>query len=79
MVPIKVTIDRVGSGHCSLTKKEADGLSVSFDDGTVKESFLSWRGFRQLLSMKAGQDPKPMAPALLPSPGPGSTGAPAAK
>lgn len=66
MVPIKVTIHRVGSGHCSLTGKDGDGLSVSFDDGTVKEAFLSWRGFRQLLCMKAGQDGKP-APTASPS------------
>jgi hypothetical protein len=68
MVPIKVTIHRVENGHCSLTGKDGDGLSLSFDDGTVKESFLSWRGFRQLLSMKAGQDGRLVAkpPSVVP-------------
>ena len=66
MIPITVTIHRVGSGRCSLTGKDGDGLSVSFDDGTVKDAFLSWRGFRQLLSMKAGQDSKQVS--SVPSP-----------
>jgi hypothetical protein len=65
MVPLKVTIHRVGSGHCSLTRKDADGLCVSFDDGTVKESFLSWRGFRQLLSMKAGTSKSQVTPTTI--------------
>jgi hypothetical protein len=38
-----------------LTGREGDGLTVSFDDGTVREGFLSWKAFRQLLGMKAGQ------------------------
>jgi hypothetical protein len=59
MSPIKVTIHGTGSGPCSLTGKDGDGLSVSFDDGTVRESFLSWKAFRQLLSMKTAQNGKP--------------------
>ena len=50
----KVTIHSTGTGTCSLTGKEStDGLTVSFEDGTIKESFLSWKAFRQLLAMKA--------------------------
>lgn len=59
---IKLTIHATGSGTCSLTGKESsDGLTVSFEDGTIKESFLSWRGFRQLLSLKAGHNRRPDA------------------
>ena len=47
---VKMTIHSTGTGTCSLTGKEAsDGLTVSFEDGTVRESFLSWRAFQQLL------------------------------
>jgi hypothetical protein len=56
---IKLTIHSTGVGTCSLTDKEGDGLTVTFDDGTVKEAFLSWKAFRQLLAMKAGQQKKP--------------------
>lgn len=52
---IKVTIHSTGTGVCSLTGKEGDGMTVTFDDGTLKEAFLSWKAFRQLLGMKAGQ------------------------
>jgi hypothetical protein len=60
---LKITIHSTGSGVCSLTgKNEADGLNVTFEDGTVQQAFLSWKGFRQLLSLKAkrtpGADPK---------------------
>jgi hypothetical protein len=59
---IKLTIHSTGSGTCLLTGKEsADGLVVTFDDQTVKESFLSWRAFRQLLGLKAGRNGKPEA------------------
>jgi hypothetical protein len=55
MSATKITIHSTGAGVCSLTQKEGDGLTVSFDDGTVKESFLSWKAFRQLLGMKVTQ------------------------
>ena len=51
----KVIIHGTGSGTCALTGKDGDGLTVSFDDGTVREAFLSWKGFRQLLGMKSTQ------------------------
>ena len=62
---IKLTIHSTGIGHCSLTDKEGDGLTVTFDDGTVTNAFLSWKAFRQLLGMKAGQkkpEAKPPTP-----------------
>jgi hypothetical protein len=63
MGPIKLTIHSTGMGQCSLTGKDGDGLTVSFEDGTVKESFLSWRGLKQLLGLKAGAA-KPVPPAV---------------
>jgi hypothetical protein len=51
----KLTIHSTGTGECSLTQREGDGLIVTFDDGTVRESFLSWKAFRQLLGMKVTQ------------------------
>src|SRR4051812_14013755 len=62
VVTIKLTIHGTGTGPCALTGKECDGLTVTFDDGTVTNSFLSWKAFRQLLGMKAGQTPKAAAP-----------------
>lgn len=51
----KVTINATGIGSCALTGKETDGLNVTFEDGTIKEAFLSWKAFRQLLNLKTGQ------------------------
>ena len=64
----KLLIHSTGAGMCSLTGKETDGLTVSFEDGTVKEAFLSWRGFKQLLGLKSGQKPdgKPVLAVPVP-------------
>jgi hypothetical protein len=59
---LKITVHSTGTGICALTSKEAEGLTVSFEDGTVSDAFLSWRGFRQLVNLKSGT-PKPKAPA----------------
>lgn len=65
---VKLTIHSVGKGNCSLTGKEdCDGLSLSFEDGTVCEAFLSWRGFRQLLGLTAGQKPAKESRISVPS------------
>jgi hypothetical protein len=56
---IKVSIEGVGNGTCSLTGKEGDGLTCSFEDGTVRGQFRSWKAFRQILVMKAGQGGRP--------------------
>jgi hypothetical protein len=68
MSPTRVTIHGSGAGVCSLTNKDSDGLTVTFEDGTVKEAFLSWRSFRQLLALKSSQAVKPetRTPAALP-------------
>ncbi len=62
MSPIRVIILGVGTGTCSLAGKECDGLTVTFDDGTVKEAFLGWKSFRQLLALKSSQTAKPADP-----------------
>jgi hypothetical protein len=63
---VKLTIHSTGKGNCSLTGKEdCDGLTLSFEDGTVQEAFLSWRGFRQLLGLTAG--PKPAKESRVPA------------
>ena len=59
---IELTIHGTGTGTCSLTGKEGEGMTVSFNDGTVKEAFLSTRAFMELLRMKAGQTKKSSAP-----------------
>lgn len=75
MSAIRMTIHSTGTGNCSLTGKSGPGLSVTFDDGTVKESFLSWKGFQQLLSLKAGKNgdgerrPTAANPAAIPTVG----------
>jgi len=62
----KITIHHTGIGSCALTGKETDGLTVSFEDGTIRESFLSWKAFRQLLNLKTGQaNPTNGKPAAL--------------
>jgi hypothetical protein len=65
---LNVTIHQAGSGLCSLTNKEGDGITVSFEDGTVKNQFLTYRAFRQLLAMKltpAKPEPEPKVPLAL--------------
>ena len=74
---LKVMIHSTGSGTDLLTGKEGkDGLTVTFDDGTVRESFLSWGSFRQLLALKKNQakpemkpEPTPALPMALPATG----------
>ncbi len=53
---IELTIHGTGTGQCSLTGKESEGMTVTFKDGTVNQAFLSTRAFMQLLRMKAGQN-----------------------
>lgn len=61
---IKLTVLGTGTGKCSLTGKEAsDGLTVTFEDGTTKEGFLSWKAFQQLLRMKVKADKPEAKPA----------------
>lgn len=68
MSALKITIHSSGSAICSLSGKEADGLTVTFDDGTVTEQHLSWKSFRQLVAMKTAQNMMKPAPKSEPKP-----------
>lgn len=54
---MKITIYSVGMGTCALTGRETDCLQVSFE--SEPPCSLSWKAFRQIVSMKAGQGQKP--------------------
>ena len=62
---IRVTIEGTGVGVCALTQKEGDGLTVSFEG--EPPHFLSWKSFKQLLSMKASQGKPGRVPAAVPA------------
>ena len=68
---LNVTIHHAGSGQSSLTGKEGEGLAITFDDGTVKNQFLGWKAFRQLLAMKlTPAKPESKMPLALAANGP---------
>ncbi len=63
MSAIKATILGTGVGVCALTQKEGEGLTVAFE--AEPPAFLSWKSFKQLLSMKAAQN-QPKPPTAVP-------------
>ena len=67
--PTRVTIHSTGSGTCALTQRDGEGLTVTFEDGTVSEQFLSRKGFHQLLGMRVARNgkPAPVQPAAVPN------------
>ncbi len=70
MSAFKVTIHQAGSGTCSLSGREGDGLTVTFDDGTVTEQHLSWKSFRQLVALATARNspkPTPKLPSAQPA------------
>jgi len=70
---IELIIHSTGSGQCSLSGKETEGLTVTFKDGTITEGFLSQKAFMQIVKMKmaAAQKAKPIQPpAPVPAPQP---------
>lgn len=71
MAPIKLLVYGSGAGTCSLSGKDTEGLTVTFEDGTVKEAFLSWKSFRQILQLKLGQGAKPESKQTVPVSGNG--------
>jgi hypothetical protein len=58
---IDLTIHGTGIGQCSLSGKEGEGIVVTFKDGTLREGFLSYRAFQQLIKMKFAPAPKPLS------------------
>lgn len=57
LMTAKIEVLSTGTGLCALTQKEGDGLTVTFEDGTVTEQFLSWKGLKQILGMRVGAAP----------------------
>jgi hypothetical protein len=56
---LKIVVHHAGTGTCQLTKKEdVDGFVVTFEDGTVRDAFLSPRALIQLLNMKTPVKPR---------------------
>ena len=55
---VTVKISETGTGVCSLSGREGDGLSVAFENEAPL--FLSWKSFRQLLALRASQGVKPV-------------------
>jgi hypothetical protein len=55
---IDVRFHGTASGMCPIDEKEGEGFVVSFTDGTVTESFLSFRGLQKLIKLKMGQAKK---------------------
>ena len=55
MSAIELVIHGTGTGLCALTGREADGVTLTFEDGSVQSAFLSWKAFRQLAALKFGQ------------------------
>ena len=62
MNPMKMTVSATGIGNCALTGRETEGLSVAFEN--EPPTFLSWKALRQLVTMKAGRQPKPALPPV---------------
>jgi len=61
---IQVSIHSTGSGRCALSgKDESEGLTVAFNG--EEPTFLSFKAFKQLLSMKTAQlKPEPKRPTV---------------
>jgi hypothetical protein len=64
----KVIIHSCGTGLCALSGKEGEGMTVTFEDGTLREGFLSHRAFQQLIKMKVAPQggTKPAVPQAAP-------------
>ena len=56
-IGVQLTIHSIGRGTCSLTNHDSEGITVTFADGTVTESFLSFKSLARLISLKFGPVP----------------------
>lgn len=67
---VTVKISGTGSGMCALSARDSDGLTAAFDSDTPL--FLSWKSFKQLLTLRLAQNGngKPPQPAAAMSPRP---------
>lgn len=53
---LNVTIHDVCDGMCALTGKQGPGVRFTMQDGTIKDQFLSWKAFQQLMAMKVHRE-----------------------
>jgi hypothetical protein len=60
---IEFVVHNIGNGVSALSEKEGDGVTVSFNDGTLNEAFLTTKDLFQLLKLKLAQK-KPQARAV---------------
>ena len=54
---IQLTFQSAGRGTCSLTGRDCEGITVTFEDGTLSERFLSYKSLARLISLKLGPTP----------------------
>lgn len=47
-----IQIHSIGQQKCSFSGKEAEGAVVTFSNGTVKESFMSWASIKKLATFQ---------------------------
>ncbi|HEX3146820.1 MAG TPA: hypothetical protein VHR66_01890 [Gemmataceae bacterium] len=64
---VSVKISGAGSGICALSARDGDGLTVAFEND--QPLFLSWKSFKQLLSLKLGAHGKAPPPTKSVAPG----------
>jgi hypothetical protein len=62
MSELKITIHAVSKGMCTLSGKDADGATVTFENGAITEQHLSWRSLRQLVAMSMANNGAKPAP-----------------
>lgn len=63
---VKVSITQTGSGKCALSGYDGEGLTAAFD--ADQPLFLTWRSFKQLLSLRLAQGGKPPAAPVVKPP-----------
>jgi len=51
---VTVKISETGNGVCALSARDSDGLTVAFESDTPL--FLSWKSFKQLLTLRLAQN-----------------------
>lgn len=57
MQAIGLKVHGLGRGVCPISGHEEDGVTVSFEDGTIVQTFVAWEGLERLLRLKAnGRD-----------------------
>lgn len=49
-----IQIHKIGTAKCSFSGKESEGAWCSFDNGSIKEAFLSWVSLRKLSEFQYG-------------------------